>query len=285
MAQHSLSYQPLLHEPRDEDDESSWASVADAEKPASRHSNSSFQRWTSIRPLVYHGCVLVFYTLIFFAIILRVPGSPRCGPAVIFSPAREALRYEPRVFKIRRNEDHMGPYFGKPNGELDLAWHNLLQYQNIHISLDELKHFEGRESEAIAFPDGSGFMAQLQVYHDLHCLKRIHHTMWPEYYYPNITDREREELKFHNDHCLDTLRQSIMCHADITLLTMRWGHKQAIPLGNFSAPHECINWDILDEWSKERSVDAMKPGFLIHPTLGPSFPNGRGVRTGVGHDN
>ena len=140
--------------------------------------------------------------------------------------------------------------------------------------------------------------------------------MWLDYYYPNLTDTERDELKFHNgvrsfighsavrcvtistgefyvkanegirpDHCLDTLRESIMCHADISLLTMRWGKTQPIPLANFSAPHECINWQSLDEWSQGRSVDVMRPGFLAHPTLGPSFPNGRGVRTGVGHDS
>jgi Mycotoxin biosynthesis protein UstYa len=147
--------------------------------------------------------------------------------------------------------------------------------------------------------------------------------MWPEYYYPNMTQLELEELKFHNgslpllfrfpfsvfrcpfslelrskppsylanpapyakDHCLDTLRQSIMCHADISLITMRWGHLQPIPLGNFSAPHECIDWRSLDGWSEARAVDVMRPGWLKHPVLGPSFPTGRGVRTGVGHDS
>lgn len=28
--------------------------------------------------------------------------------------------------------------------------------------------------------------------------KRIHHTMWPDYYYPNMSELEREDLKFHN---------------------------------------------------------------------------------------
>lgn len=43
------------------------------------------------------------------------------------APVRSALHYEARVFEIKRNEDHMGPYFGKPNADLDLAWHKLLQ--------------------------------------------------------------------------------------------------------------------------------------------------------------
>lgn len=51
-------------------------------------------------------------------------GRPRLTGA---APARSSLRYEARIFETKRNEDHMGPYFGKPNAELDLAWHKLLQ--------------------------------------------------------------------------------------------------------------------------------------------------------------
>jgi hypothetical protein len=76
-----------------------------------------------------------------------------------------------------------------------------------------------------------------------------------------------------------------MCHPDITLLTMRWGHRQPIPIGNFSAPHECVAWPRLDAWCEARTVNVMRPGFMIHPTLGPSFPDGKGVRTGVEHDS
>lgn len=32
--------------------------------------------------------------------------------------------------------------------------------------------------------------------------------------------------------------------------------------------HQCIDWKKLDEWSREKSVDMMKPGWLIHPTRG-----------------
>lgn len=42
--------------------------------------------------------------------------------------------------------------------------------QNIRISRAELAHFSGREEQAVEYPDGLGYMAQLRVYHDLHCL-------------------------------------------------------------------------------------------------------------------
>jgi hypothetical protein len=65
---------------------------------------------------------------------------------------------------------------------------------------------------------------------------------------------------------------------------MRWGKKQAIPIGNFTSPHECVNWDSLHGWAKEHAFDAFAPGVLVHPTLGPSFPDGKVERIGVAED-
>lgn len=61
-------------------------------------------------------------------------------------------------------------------------WLTKAKDQNIHISLAELRHSAGQEDEAVAFPDGSGYMAQLQVYHDLHCLVRLIASLWSFYW-------------------------------------------------------------------------------------------------------
>jgi hypothetical protein len=41
----------------------------------------------------------------------------------------------------------------------------------------------------------------------------------------------------HPDHCLDMLRQSIMCQGDMQLLTMKWHQDGRIPTANFTSPH------------------------------------------------
>ena len=75
--------------------------------------------------------------------------------------------------------------------------------------------------------------------------------------------------RYHNEHCLDMLRQSVMCHADITPITMRWDTTQPIPTANFSSPHECLRWESINGWAKERSVDKiLEPGYLKHPKFG-----------------
>lgn len=83
-------------------------------------------------------------------------------------------------------------------------------------------------------------------------------------------------------HCLDSLRQSIQCYGDVSLLTMRWYKGSLLPVGNFSSPHECVNFDAIQDWAKDYTMDMLAPGVLVHPTLGPSFPNGTSTsRLGV----
>ena len=112
--------------------------------------------------------------------------------------------------------------------------------------------------------------------------------MYPDHYFPNLTEPQRAANAFHNSalsnssfdvkmpttlgHCLEILRQGIMCHSDTQLLTMKWSKITRVPVGNFSNPHKCVKWEDLNHWAQMRRVDVLKPGYLMHPTLGPAFP-------------
>ncbi len=74
-------------------------------------------------------------------------------------------------------------------------------------------------------------------------------------------------LTFITEHCIDFLRQSAMCHGDVGLITFEWTPNNLIPVAN-GTNHQCINWEKLDKWTKDRTVDMLQPGWLIHPTLG-----------------
>lgn len=82
------------------------------------------------------------------------------------------------------------------------------------------------------------------------------------------------------EHCLDFLRQASICHGDVGLITFQWSPTSLIPVAN-ATTHECVNWDSIREWTKKRTVDMMKPGWLIHPTLGPAYPEGEGDKLGA----
>lgn len=78
--------------------------------------------------------------------------------------------------------------------------------------------------------------------------KRLHHALYPSHYFPDLGPTEQKMNLMHSQHCLDTLRQGIMCHGDTSLLTLKWAPWTKIPLANFSAPHQCVDWEKLDNW-------------------------------------
>lgn len=72
------------------------------------------------------------------------------------------------------------------------------------------------------------------------------------------------------EHCLNHLRKSAMCHGDVGMVTYRWGNDSRKPYAAATA-HQCVDFEALTTWTNERTVDMFKPGLLIHPTLGTSL--------------
>src|ERR1700761_5264505 len=110
--------------------------------------------------------------------------------------------------------------------------------------------------------------------------------MYQEHYYPNLDDRQREENRLHSgtfldlleyteanygqEHCLNHLRKSAVCHGDVGIVTYSWGNKTRKPLAR-ATNHQCIDWDLLADWTQKRTIDMFSPGFLVHPTFGPVY--------------
>ena len=59
-----------------------------------------------------------------------------------------------------------------------------------------------------------------------------------------------------------------MYKADTALMTYEWLPDFPGPWPNFGIQHECLNWEKIDNWSKERSIDIFEPKYLHHPKLG-----------------
>ena len=64
------------------------------------------------------------------------------------------------------------------------------------------------------------------------------------------------------------LKEAVICQADPSLLTMKWSEHGPLPIGNLSSPHECVNWDQLQEWVVPHSFDPIADGMLVHPKFG-----------------
>lgn len=58
-------------------------------------------------------------------------------------------------------------------------------------------------------------------------------------------------------HCIDTIRQVLMCNVDTRLMGQVWYDKEhPRPFPDFSTRHTCKNYDVVRSWAKEREVCA-----------------------------
>jgi len=102
--------------------------------------------------------------------------------------------------------------------------------------------------------------------HGLHCLNTIRQSQDPEYYEKNLQapmkHSHRMKMRMHIDHCLDHLRQAILCHGDLTPVTLRpvdIDDPTADLVGETERSHTCRNGMEIRKWLTERGA---KNGFL-----------------------
>ena len=65
-------------------------------------------------------------------------------------------------------------------------------------------------------------------------------------------------VRTHIDHCIEMLRQSIMCQSDLGILTYNWVEVQDFPWPNFNTEHQCRDYEKVLEWDKEKEVMAFE---------------------------
>ncbi|POS68810.1 hypothetical protein DHEL01_v212797 [Diaporthe helianthi] len=178
------------------------------------------------------------------------------------SPASEAVSW--RVDRLHIGLNDSNAFRGDPREELDASWDHLL-------SDEETLHKIGRTS-AVALEDNEGgYLAELAVFHQLHCLRMIRASynldVYP-YFQPLLAPKNGEVVPLHIDHCIDALRQALMCKPDLTLLVSDWRDDYRNPWLDFGSQRECVNWDNIFKWSKAHHVDWH--GKLRHPKYGPT---------------
>lgn len=132
------------------------------------------------------------------------------------------------------------PYIGQPGNISDGSWNNLFANMSIRVTEEELS---SRGQSSVALP-GGGYLAWLGVYHELHCVKVLRKMIYRDHFYPNTTQEEFENHQVHADHCVDMLRQALLCHGDMeTLTTFVWDRKYNKPLLSPQRPlHTCLDW-------------------------------------------
>ncbi|XWX02328.1 hypothetical protein V2A60_010365 [Cordyceps javanica] len=273
MDRESPDPESLLLGEEEEEEELSEKQLLQPPPPAlkrTRRDRRQIQTWL-------HGAALVFYlalTIVLYTWSVRLRATQKsacaCEAGQISSPAQEAVEYE-RVTITHNLEDSESKYRGEPSPEIDAAWDELLKYNNLRVSDEELR---AANASSVPLSDGGGgHLATLDVYHTLHCVNRARKALYPAHYpSPNRPELDRA----HVEHCLDLLRQVLMCHGDVALHTYRWRGDVPVPWPAFRTTHQCRRWDRIVAWSRARSVPSLEGPALRHPTLGESYPAAHG---------
>lgn len=213
--------------------------------------------------LVIQLGVFALYSLGLFVVVGKQGANCKNAPGLMYSPALGAIQMQRQV--LHNSLGTMNPFKGPPGPEQVEAWESLLTNTNIRLTAEEV---ERMNVTSVQLADGSGdYLASLDVYHELHCVKYIHHYIHGDYY----NEPTAVPAEMHVDHCLDTIRKFIMCRADVAMQTLYWTDEQRTPAHNFETEHECLNWEALDAWAASRMVDIHDPRMLVHPTLGRVF--------------
>lgn len=81
---------------------------------------------------------------------------------------------------------------------------------------------------------------------------------YQDYYGANDYDMIAEspkERREHKDHCIETLRQRLMCNPDLNVYTYHWKSTYDVPHAHLFTRHRCINWDAFYGWSEMEKVN------------------------------
>jgi hypothetical protein len=251
----------------------------DDKQPIRPHEGRSTRKF---RPIYFHVVLILVYSAIYVGLLLRTfsirppdadPSVPQPRPPHRL-PAREGLIWEERQFPTEITNN---AFAGDPRPELDEAWHHLLHNDNILVPKDYL---DERNLTSIYTKDGTHGVASLSTYHALHCLKKVKRMLFKTYYHDGKSEEAMAREIKHVDHCVEYIREALMCQPDLSLVTFRWINdtaqhedKSAFYPTNFDVSlHTCAKWEPLDRWAGARRFDLFDVDLLQRPvaSAGPA---------------
>ncbi|KAF2021504.1 hypothetical protein BU24DRAFT_417143 [Aaosphaeria arxii CBS 175.79] len=168
-----------------------------------------------------------------------------------------------RVTSEEHSVDHSrhSKYSGPPNDENNKAWEDLIQPTFFGATEKELVAGNETVDDAVRIApadkpsESNEYLAALGVYHELHCLRQLRMHLYRDVYYENLTEANERWFFDHLDHCIETIRLSIMCQADLSLYTFTWKTStDTRPKAKSASKRQCVNWDEVQGWSMNRKI-------------------------------
>ncbi|MCJ1447482.1 MAG: hypothetical protein MMC23_007993 [Stictis urceolatum] len=162
-----------------------------------------------------------------------------------------------KVVTFEGTLDAPSPYRGPPSDDIDRAWNWTTHVGPVDLGVDESDlESLGLDAETVArYPDGV-YMVEFEFSHQLHCLNLLRMASHMDYYQSRRIDfRESPGMvRTHLDHCVEMLRQTLMCHADSNLFPSQWVKGRSVPYPNFNVRHTCRDFNSILQYSLDHRV-------------------------------
>jgi hypothetical protein len=159
-----------------------------------------------------------------------------------------------------------------PSPEVDAAWDRISNVFTTFISSDEVRKLGKDPLRTAMYPPDFGLgpdahVAELDVFHQIHCLNALRKESWFSYYYhdhfPNGIPSARHRA--YTAHCIHLLLQNLMCSASTDIITHYWMDVQKYPIPDFDINNKCRDFDAILEWQEAHMVDYAKYEKLRRP--------------------
>ncbi|CCF34127.1 hypothetical protein CH063_01082 [Colletotrichum higginsianum] len=215
-------------------------------------------------------CVFMFFTgaLMMTTALRWAPSDKYCAAQLsVWSPLLEAVEYEERDFESGLSLESSG-FTGPPTAEMEAKWESLAQVPGVLIPSERVPYLNRSVDQgfvpATASSPSSGYVGGVEVFHHLHCLNMLRQYIWrdsyPENMMPSLLKHNSPGVaRNHTNHCIDTLRQALMCTGDVTpylvYKTKGSSIKSEGPVReDFQASHKCRKFPKLLDWMMENGV-------------------------------
>jgi hypothetical protein len=159
-----------------------------------------------------------------------------------------------------RLDDNSIVFFQKPTPETSAAWDELSTNQYVVLTTEELLEMGNDPSTALRVPDEysngtDAYIASVAVLHRLHCLNFLRQGVYFDYYFGNLFPggNLNHEHQGHVNHCLEVLRQDLICRASTDIIPFAWydNDEKAV---DYSLNRKCGNIDGIRDWAATRAI-------------------------------
>ncbi|KAL2784373.1 hypothetical protein BJX66DRAFT_88740 [Aspergillus keveii] len=157
--------------------------------------------------------------------------------------------------------------------EVDAAWEALgVDYRPIRVPADEAAR-SGMAHDQVQIREeyGGGYPANVEGLHHLHCPNLLRQSLYYNYEYYHAQGKgafknDNFVVRKHVSHCLDILRQQLMCTIDKGVLgqvSLYPDHPS--PFVDFNTEHRCRNFEDVRIWAERNQLPERTPGDFLRP--------------------